>query len=165
LSKEIKNSISDSDLSKIEVIRDAVIFTPTAAQRRAKSKFMVKSDGVLGSPDQSNARLIAQFTGEAGVVKWYSQPGFKEWFFNSEENKERMEYLFSLALDTAENILFDENANAGAKVQLIKLLATLAGKDPSSSEAKLLDDSIQRMNSEQLKEYIQTQAPKVISIE
>lgn len=164
MSKEVRNTVTDSDINKIEIIRDSIIFNPTPNMRKAKAKFYSRTDGVIGTPNNSSAAMVSKLIDEPAVIKWWGTPGFREWFFNSEESKERLEYLFMLALDTAENVLLDPDANASAKVQMIKVLSSLAGKDRKDNE-KLLDERIQKMDAAQLREYIKIQAPKLLEAE
>lgn len=161
MSKEVRNTVSDSDINKLSIIRDELVFNPSASQRKAKAKYYLRSDGILAKEVNATAQGVSKFIDEPAVIKWWSQPGFREWFFNANEAKERLEYLFMLALDTAEAVLLDDKANANAKVQMIKVLATLSGRDKDSKE-KLLDEQIQRMTAEQLREFIKTKAPKYI---
>ena len=164
MSKEIRNTVRDADINKLQVIRDEIIFSPTPSQRRAKARYYTRSDGLLGNPANSSAQIVANVCQDPAIIKWWAVPGFREWFFNSEETKERLEYLFMLALDTAEAVLLDEGANANAKVQMIKVLAGLSGRDNRDKE-KLLDEQIQKMDMKQLKEFIRTQAPKLLEAE
>jgi len=161
MSKEIRNTVSDADISKLEVIKDAVVFLPSPAQRRAKARFQARSEGMITRSANTSAQSVSSITGEPGVIKWWAVPGFREWFFNEQETKERLEYLFMLALDAAEEVLLNPEANASAKVNMIKVLAILAGKDQSKDQ-RVLDDSIQRMTPAQLREYIKQKAPKVL---
>lgn len=161
MAKEVKNSITEADINKLSIIRDEVIFSPSPAQRRAKAKYYTRADGLLSANIEETAMGVSRFVDEPAIVKWWGQPGFREWFFNSEETKERLEYLFMLALDTAEFVLLDPDANASAKVQMIKVLAGLSGKDKEVGE-KVLDERIQKMNAEQLREFIKAQVPKVL---
>lgn len=164
MSKEIRNTVTDADINKLKVIKEELVFSPSPTQRRAKARYWARSEGLLGNPKNTSAQLVSSYINEPAIQKWWGAPGFKEWFFNEQETKERLEYLFMLALDTAEHVLLDENANANAKVQMIKVLAGLAGKD-SSKDSKLLDENIQRLNAEQLREYIRENAPKLLDKE
>lgn len=162
MGKEVRNSsIETADINALKDARKSLIFSPNHAQRKAKAKFWTRMDTGLGSPNLMSAAIVSEIIGEAAVKKWWSLPGFREWFFNEQEAKERLEYLFMLALDSAEYILLDENANASAKVQMIKVLAALSGKD-QEREQKLLDEKIQKMDMKQLQEYIKRTAPKLI---
>lgn len=65
------------------------------------------------------------------VAQAWKKPGFKEWFSNKDEYRERLEYLFSKALDAAEEILLNQDIKAqSARVNMIKSISELASKIP-----------------------------------
>lgn len=106
--------------------------------------------------DSSNIslRTAEQVTDCASMKKWWDDPGFKEWFSNKDDTREKLEYLFMLALDTAENILRDDKAQASAKVNMIKAIGELANKYPSKQVEKYRDDDINKMDENQLQEFL-----------
>lgn len=141
-----------TEVSKLAALREDLLFMPNPAHRRAKCQFWARYGG-LGKVNPSQAQVL-EITKEPGIAKWWSLPGFKEWFFNQDEARERLEYLYMLALDSAEELLLNPNSNDNAKVQAIKVIANLAGKEPSKNES-YIDAEIQRMDSAKLKAYIE----------
>lgn len=138
-----------------------VVFIPTPNQRAIKARFWKRVEHV--SPKEITKALAVQVSGP-GITRWWDSPGFREWFSNREEAAERLEYLYMLALDTAEELLLNPDAQASAKVNLIKILAQLAGKEPQK-EVKFADEAIGKMSREQLEQYIRTNAPKLLKPE
>lgn len=135
---------------------EELIFAPSAAQRAAKTAFWVRYEELpLADIKDVNPTMAAQLSGCRTVATWWKKPGFEDWFLNKFEWKQRVEYLALLSLEIAEDILNDDRAPAAAKVNLIKVLNELANKMPAKSkEVKLIDESISKMNKEQLNEFI-----------
>jgi uncharacterized protein with HEPN domain len=96
-----------------------------------------------------------QVTGASSLKEWWGEAGFKEWFLNREEGREKLEYLFMRALDAAEDILNDPNAQASARVNMIKVIGELANKFPSKYQEKFSDEDINRMDEKQLRNYLE----------
>ena len=160
MSKVIKNS---GEIKALESIKQDLVFLPNPAHRRAKSKFWSRySDLDLAQNISLGAAL--QLTKEPQLAKWWNLPGFKDWFLNNDEARERLEYLWFVGMDTIESIFLDPDANHNAKVQAFKIIAQLAGKEPDKRE-KYADESIQKMDSAKLKAYILKNAPKLLSEE
>jgi len=156
MSKIIKNSSNEKVL---ESLYQDLIFLPSPPHRRAKSKFWSRHmDLDTGSP--VNLAQALQITGEPQLSRWWSLPGFLDWFLNKDEAKERLEYLWYLGMDTIESIFLDPDANHNAKVQAFKIIAQLGGKEPVKSE-KYADAQIQSMDQAKLKEYILKNLPKI----
>lgn len=156
MSKIVKNSGDIKSLSEIK--EDLIMDSPSPAQRRAKTKFWSRRMD-LGNTPPTLAEAL-QVTGEPGLKRWWNQPGFQDWFSNSGEAKERLEYLWHAGMDAIENIFLDPDANHNAKVQAFKIVAQLAGKEPSRTE-KYADESIQKMSKEMLKDYIKKNMPRL----
>ena len=156
--------INSSVIDKLPSLVGEVVFLPSPNHRRVKSKFWTRFDSLTGTVSSVSLQQAMGLTGESSLKKWWDQPGFKEWFLNMDEARERLEYLFMIALDAAEQVLLDPEANANAKVNLIKVLAQLAGKEPNKQE-QFIDMKIQRMGADQLKEFIQSKTDKLIKSE
>jgi len=153
--KKTDNSI---DLKKItgtviDSLSEEVVFLPSPKHRQIKSKFWTKFESIgLPASSITMSQAIA-LTNESSLKKLWEVPGFKSWFINEDEGRERLEYLFMLALDAAEHMLLDPDANANAKVNLIKVLATLTNKVPKA-EPQFADVNIQRMTKPELEAFI-----------
>lgn len=110
-------------------------FEPSVAQRRAKANFWTAwQDDPTLDPELMTADTAARLSGNRTVRRWWGEPGFKPWFMNKDEQRQRLEYLFELSMDAAEDILTNADPKAqGARVQLIKHMSELANKMPSKS--------------------------------
>ncbi len=157
MSKQIiKNTIDESKSTSLVDLASKAIYTPTPRQRQVKARFWVRYvPSPLATLDSLSAATVQRITGTAGIKEWWSEPGFREWFLNREEAREKLEYLFMKALDAAEDILDDPNAQASAKVNMIKVLGELANKFPSKWQEKYSDEDINRMDEKQLKHYLE----------
>jgi len=143
-------------MSDLDNVVELVEFSPSPAMRQAKAKFWVRYNEMpLADESTINSTLAQQLSGNTTVGKWWKQPGFKEWFTNSKEWVQRIEYLALLSLDAAEEVLLDPQAPAAAKVNLIKAINELANKLPSKSkEIKFIDGAVADMDEKQLSEFI-----------
>lgn len=138
-------------------------FRANSEQRRLKARFwIVYNENPLIDIRDITATDISKIVQDHRVQHWFSVPGFKSWFLNTMESRERLEYLFDLALDTAEEILLDTDPKtASAKVNMIKVVAELASKYPKHQEQKFADASIANMSKEQLDDFLQRQGVEV----
>jgi hypothetical protein len=99
--------------------------------------------------------MVLQVTNENKVKQWWNLPGFKEWFCNKDEFRQRVEYLANVALDTIEQILINPDANPNARQNAAKLMIEVANKMPSRhAKEKFLDAQIQEMGKRELEAYI-----------
>lgn len=141
----------------ITVATPELLFIPTPSQRQVKARLVTK---LADSPilDLSSITLseAQQLTGSAQLKDWWGKPGFKEWFLDQNEYRQRLEYLFSLALDAAEEILLSTDVKVqGARVAMIKLLSELANKTPKESQAKYKDEAIAKMSQAELEAFLE----------
>lgn len=139
-----------------------LIFVPTPILQQYKMVFWTRyNPGPLGANTPVDAKLIARVLNlpVASVHNWCRAPGFLSWFSNSEESKEKINYLFLRALDSAEEILSDPKANANAKVGLIKLLAEMTGhiqvRGGKNQDQEFSDAKVSRMSEAELKAWLQ----------
>ena len=155
----------------IDIAATELTYLPSPEQRKAKSAFWARwSENPLCEPQDISLALAARFTGsDRRLDRWWSQPGFREWFINQDEFRQRLEYLANLALDQAEEILaapMEIKGIAGAKVNAMKLILEAARKMPSRREVdKYLDEKIASMNKTELEEFIRKQSRKLIASE
>ena len=109
--------------------------------------------------DASDVTLtdVERLVSEPKLARWWSQPGFKEWFRNQEEFREKAELMAFLAMDAMESILIsDDPRMAGPKAAMIKLAMEIASKMPTKNTGpeKYADAKIGDMDRKQLEEYI-----------
>lgn len=138
-------------------------FRANSEQRRLKARFWtVYNENPLVDIRDINSTDIVKMTQDHRAANWWGIAGFKNWFLNTMESRERLEYLFDLALDTAEEILLDPSEKAAsAKVNMIKIIAELGAKYPKHQEQKFADQQISNMTKEQLDEFLQRQGIEV----
>jgi hypothetical protein len=127
-----------------------------------KSRFWVASaDDPFFSIESFQTKVaVERFLGGARLYNW-AQPGFKEWFFNKDSYRHKIDYLFGLALDAAEEILVNNDPKVqGARVQLIRALSEIAGRVPHK-QAQIaiqtnthVNAAIDRMSREELEKYV-----------
>ena len=153
--KPINTLVKESGKKSLAKLADSVLYAPSPSQQKAKARFFNRFESSpFLSLDSITAVQAMEITGIRSIKDWWSKPGFKDWFLNRNEAGEKLEYLFSLALDTAEQILRDPEAQTNAKVQMIKIAAELADKMPSKHKEKFADKEIGEMNPERLNEFL-----------
>lgn len=152
---------SSSDPSIISSVAAEVIFQPTEPQRKLKAQLLAKlADNPLYDLASLTLAQVQEITGSTTIQKWWSVPGFSDWLLDRDENRAKLEYLFSLALEAAEQILMNTDPKAqGSRVAMIKTLAELAGKMPGkqvreSAEKEKDIKSVQAMDKTQLLEFL-----------
>jgi len=131
-------------------------FLPNPKQRQSKSTFWAMyAENPLFSPDSISMEEAYRVTKIPSIKRWWNLPGFKDWFLNKDEYRQRLEYLAHLALDTAEEILLDRDTQASARVNMAKLIIEAANKMPNKyAKQQYLDETISKMEPKQLEEYI-----------
>ena len=173
MAKKTLNSTNPDATPKkkdISALAEQLIFTPTPRQRKVKAQFWSRfQPGPFVSASSLSLPAIQEVVNVAGLKEWWQLDGFQGWFLNREEAREKLEYLYMKALDTAEDILDDPNAQASAKVNMIKVLGELANKFPSKWQEKFADDDINKMDEKQLVAYLErkgvtVQSEKIIEI-
>lgn len=132
-------------------------FTPSSDQRKMKARFWAQVENSPFGPNVVNLgpEEIARKTKCSALVNWWKKPGFKDWFLNNNEHRERLEYLFDLALNAAEDILLNTDPKAqAARVNMVKTISELASKMPNKQQTIVLDRDIAKMDETQLRDYI-----------
>ena len=148
--------MSLKDISKlIEAAQGDLIFAPTPDMRKVKAAFWTKVSDKITLIDTSNITLTAaqQVEKDRRLAKWWSLPGFSDWFQNREEFKERLEYLADIALDTLEQVLIDPSANTSAKVSCAKLILEAASKMPKK-DSDVAPSKLESMSRIELEDYV-----------
>lgn len=149
---------------KLENILTELVFLPTPGQRKIKAKYWsrrAQSQLTNAHPDLPHILTLVK---DKRIPTWWQEPGFKEWFRNEEEFKERVQYLADLALDTLEEVMVNPEAKETAKIAAAKLMMELGNKLPKTNEQVFMDEKINAMNPEQLREFIKQSAPRLISV-
>lgn len=151
--------MSDTSMSKtLEIIANDITYIPNDQQRKLKSAFWTRfNENPICEPQDVTVAIIQRVAQDGRLEKWWSQAGFKEWFRNQEEFRERVESMAHLALDTLMVILVtDDPKMSSARVNAAKLLLEMARKLPSRTESKekYADEKISGMSKKQLDAYI-----------
>ena len=149
---------------KLEQILDDLIFIPTPAQRKAKARYWVRAKQATFTDMGPTLPEVTRVIKDRRIPAWWQEPGFKEWFRNEEEFKERMEYIANLALDTVEEILGNPSARESARMAAAKLAIEVAGKMPKADIQQFADAKINNMDAGQLRDFIQQTAPKLLEL-
>lgn len=145
----------------VEAIEE-IAYKPTKRDRELKAKLWVaiQDDPFLDKDSYLNSRDAAEKAAGGKLTNWNTS-GYKEWLFNKDENRQRLEYLFGLSLDAMEEILLNNDPKVqGARVQLIRALSELAGKVPhkqatiKASAGHALSSAIDSMDAAQLELYL-----------
>lgn len=158
---------SGSSLSLSDV---AAGIRPTEAQIRVKSRFWAEmAKNPLIQPQGVTLALAQQLTQSAALADWWKKPGFREWFLATSVTEERLDYLFHLALQTAEDVLLNTDPKAqSARVSMVKIVAEMVGKGKSAVAAgkeggktSAKQDAINGMSREELTTFLQDNGIKV----
>lgn len=156
------------DLTKIRnqlgKATDVVSFSPTEAQRRAKSNFWsFFASGEALPPTNVDLTIATKYAGDRRVAEWWQLEGFADWFANRDEFRQRVEFLADLALDELYHLIRDPDTQATAKVAAIRMIMDvgkkLAQKTPNEDES--IAGKISEMNQKQLEEYIKSRLIKL----
>lgn len=142
----------------LEIVSNELTYLPSPEQRKSKSSFWVRfNDNPICEPQDISLQLALQFVDDSRLSKWWSQDGFKEWFRNRDEFRQRIEYLAHLSLDTLESVLIDPMSQSSAKVNAAKLLMEVARKmPPKQAVEQYLDQKIAEMDRKQLEEFVKS---------
>lgn len=138
-------------------------FRPLPNQRQAKTRYwaLVSEQAILEDLTAHDPYELARTIQCPALPAWLENPQFRVWFGNKHEHLQRIEYLFDLALDAAEQILQNEDPKAqSARVAMIKVLSDLANKRRTE---KIADTQINQMSEQQLRDYVSKQAPLLLT--
>lgn len=119
-----------------------MLFEPSSAHRQVKAAlWVVLSDNpIYADPDSLTAEDVARLVGNKKVLTWWQLPGFREWLFNKNELKAKVDTLFHHLLDSCYLIAVSADPKSfAAKVNLLKLLADLQGLTKKTEAPKALD--------------------------
>jgi hypothetical protein len=147
--------VSDIELIKSE-LPEEVSFLPAPIHQQLRAQFWARfAPSPFESKENITLATAQNYVNDSRLKRYWGTPGFKEWFCRQNENMERLEYLWSIGLDAAETILRDQTGQAGPKIQLLKLIAEVTNKLPKAkSEERFSDDKINKMNEDELNEFL-----------
>lgn len=133
-------------------------FTPTEAQKKAKSRFWATCSGE-GGPTPSPLPNIEQALQFGSIDrKWWDESGFRDWFWNRNEFNERLEYIGLLALEELESTLKSKLVTSAQKIPAIKLALEVAHKLGGKGQGESIDlpDKLANMSKKQLEDFIES---------
>lgn len=84
---------------------------------------LTDSNNALLDPRAITLGTAIRLTNVQTLNTWWNQPGFKDWFLNKEETKQKIKYLTDKALEAAIQVLDDPDPRtASSKVNILKIL-------------------------------------------
>jgi hypothetical protein len=142
-------------------------FVASRSQQEAKAGFWaVAADSPMVDPADLTLAAVQQLCPDTRIKHWWSQPGFREWFCNKNEWRQRVEYLVNKGLDAIEDVLSDPDAAPSARVKAFEVLARLSDKEPARvKEVRFSDSFINNMSEAQLEEYVRRQSKQLLAKE
>lgn len=145
---------------RVAQVCDDLLFVPTPDQRQVKAAFWQRySQSPVLDISKITGTYVHKLVPDSRIPRWWSMFGFKEWFLNEDEFRQRLEYLANLSLDTLEAILTDPDANHSARVNAAKLIFEASNKMPKKWEkVAYLDAGVQNMDQAQLESFIRKQS-------
>lgn len=140
----------------VDIVTSELTYMPTDGQRRAKSAFWQRfNENPLCDPSDVSLSVVLKFVQDTRIEKWWGSVGFREWFQNHNEFRDRLEYLSHKILDSLEMVLDDPKAQANAKVNAAKLILEASRKLPrQAAKVEFLDSQVASMDKKQLQEFI-----------
>lgn len=138
----------------------SVSFFPTETHRALKAVFLVAIKHLPPEQSYTQAR-IEQLCPGLDLSPYWSIPGFKEWFTNVHEWAELAEAAAFLALETCMDVMRNTEEKGQARVTAAKLAVEVADKVPKGKPVSALPKSINQMDEEQLKAFIQGALPSI----
>jgi hypothetical protein len=148
------NLPAERKIEGIPALLEEIEYRPTKQQEIVKARFWqrVASNPLLIAEELSLAQ-VSDILGSRSLEPHWNKPGFREWFLNRQEHRERIEQLFSLALHAAEGLLLSEDPKtANAKVNILRVLAELASKKPKETDSH--KDPVSEMSKQELEEFL-----------
>jgi hypothetical protein len=134
-----------------------LVFAPTDEMREVKAAFWAKiEDKPHVNVDELTLVAVQYEVPDSRLREWWHLDGFKEWFANKDEVRQRMEYLISLGLDAVQDLMQSRDSKvAGAQVKALEMLCRLTNREPARvKEIKFIDKEVQDMTQGELEEFI-----------
>ena len=133
-------------------------FRPTESQRKAKAAllaFLADPETMLFDLKSLTVDRAISLTGIPALRTWWNQPGFRAWFINKEESRQKIKYLTDKALEAAVQILDDPDPRASsAKVNILKTLLSYEAQEQSLKTNTKFDN----MDINQLRGFLKQNA-------
>jgi hypothetical protein len=127
-------------------------FTPSGRQIRARNEFY-KAQAGTPLPDQELATAL-KFGAPAVISKWWTIPGFADWFTSPTWEKEESHRLLIAAMHRVGEVLRDEQDSGRVLAAAKEAREIYVKLNAPDKEDKYMDDEIGKMDKQQLEEYI-----------
>ena len=133
--------------AQMKGIVSELVYTPTLKEKKLKAKFWSKAQENPLINVTGGTITLAQVQQIAGGGKMldnaWSNPAFRQWFLDIEDGRAKLEYLFDLGLDAMEKLLLsDDPKTSSAKVNALKLLVDLTGRNRQAANTNALANAI-----------------------
>lgn len=133
-------------------------FRPTDSQRKAKAAllaFLADPETMLFDLKSLSVDRAISLTGIPALRTWWNQPGFRAWFINKEESRQKIKYFTDKALEAAVQILDDPDPRASsAKVNILKTLLAYEAQEQTQKTHTKFDN----MDINQLRGFLKQNA-------
>src|SRR5690606_18470701 len=97
--------MSNSDQQAVLQLSEE-LFRPTDAHIRAKSQLWARfAENPICDPSEVNLAIASQYVNDRRLPRWWSQPGFQDWFLNRGEWRELLETTAYRALQKLNEII------------------------------------------------------------
>ena len=151
--------MNKNDIKNISNAISSKIYTPSNVEVRMKSAFWAKwtnHPSYVSGDIPANLAMIVNVLGNSTIEKYWSKEGFRDWFLNSDEYIQRVEYLATRALDVVEGVLAGgEGIKASDQLKAASMMMEAAGKlNKKKAEVRYLDASLDKMDAKELEAYI-----------
>jgi hypothetical protein len=141
--------ISSKESKPIATAIAELSFSPTPTMMKIKALFYENWAGM----SEPKALDVTELTGSSMVDKWWTNPEFVKWFLRKETTMSRLKYLKDLALQVAEDVLLDPDANAAAKVNMIKNIL-IYEEAVEQKQLALASSRVNQLSTKELEERI-----------
>lgn len=144
----------DTDTSLIELPTQTKIldpedepFKPTHRQRKIKTVYYTKVRHLKLNPEDVTVDHVYKYTGEDKIYSWWKVVDFKNWFRDSDEYHNKVNYLLALQLDNLEEVIVDYKDVYDMRHKLMagkQLMEFKKAMDEAESKSKELSDEDKR---------------------
>lgn len=136
----------------LQQVVSSATFIPSNRQVRARTEFHARNP-VGTIPAELTLDMALSFGAPASVSKWWSTPGFVDWWCSPSWEKEQAHAMLIQSMQRINEILRDEE-NPATVIAAAREARELYTKLTAGEKQKLADEEISKMSSEQLAEFI-----------
>jgi len=143
---------------------------PSAPQRKIKAKLhKLLANNPMIKIENLTPERIANLTGSRTVRAWMQDPNFRDWLANRDSNRELLESGAEAAISRLIEIIEapevgpSKEVRASDQISAAKTILEYSGYQPAKHKiVEYKDKDVAEMNEDELREYIQTEAPKLL---